>query len=306
MDMLIEGTGAMACLFAARLSQAGFGVTMSGTWQEALKALKENGVSLVEGDGKERAYPVRVAERACKRGHYEQALVLVKSWQTEQAAAGLQQCLSPNGLALTLQNGLGNQEKLSAVLSAKRVCLGVTTAGATLLGPGRARAGGNGKISLGRHPGIEPLADALHQAGFSIEVVYDPQALLWGKLVINAAINPMTALMRVSNGELLNRPSARALMCEAAREAARVAAAKSITLPYPDPVAAVEEVAERTAANHSSMLQDIFRGALTEIDAINGAIVRAGEEAAVPTPVNLTLWRLVKGIENNGEQRIIQ
>ena len=95
-------------------------------------------------------------------------------------------------------------------------------------------------------------------------------------------------------------------MCEAAREAARVAAAKSITLPYPDPVAAVEEVAERTAANHSSMLQDILRGAPTEIDAINGAIVRAGEEAGMPTPVNLTLWRLVKGIENNGGQRRIQ
>ena len=304
MDLLIEGTGAMACLFAARFTQAGIGVTLSGSWREALDVLKEKGVRLVEGDGSEHTYPVQVAERAGKSGQYEKALVLVKSWQTERAAERLEQCLTPDGLALTLQNGLGNEEKLSTVLGAKRVSLGVTTAGATLLGPGKVRAGGNGKVSLGRHPRIEPIADALHQAGFSVEIVSDPQALLWGKLIINAAINPLTALMRVPNGELLNRSTAHVLMCEAALEAARVAKAKSINLPYPDPIAAVEEVALRTAANHSSMLQDVLRGATTEIDAISGAIVRAGEETGVPTPINLTLWRLVKSLESHNGQEI--
>ena len=124
---------------------------------------------------------------------------------------------------------------MEKALGSGRVCLGVTTAGATLLGPGRVRAGGSGKVSLGSHPGVEPIADALQQAGFEVEVVADAQALLWGKLVINAAINPLTALMRVPNGELLRRPSARALMGEAAREAAQVAAAKAIKLPYADP-----------------------------------------------------------------------
>lgn len=299
MDMLIEGTGAMASLFAARFSKAGIGVTMSGTWLEALEVLKEKGVQLVEADGSEHIYPVHIVERSCKSGHYNQSLVLVKSWQTEQVAARLQECLKSDGLALTLQNGLGNDEKLSAVLGANRVSLGVTTAGATLLGPGRVRSGGSGKVSLGSHPGIEPIADALHQSGFSVEIVADPKALLWGKLVINAAINPLTALMRVPNGELLNRPAARALMGEAALEAAKVAYAKSISLPYADLIAAVEEVAQRTATNYSSMLQDVLRGARTEIDAINGAIVRAGEETGIPTPVNMTLWQLVKGLESH-------
>ena len=134
MDILIEGTGAMACLFAARFAQAKMPVTLSGTWQEALSALKENGVRLVERDGSERAYPVSVVERACHSRHFEQALVLVKSWQTEATAERLKDCLSPSGLALTLQNGLGNQEQLEKARGSGRVCLGVTTAGATLLG----------------------------------------------------------------------------------------------------------------------------------------------------------------------------
>jgi len=124
-----------------------------------------------------------------------------------------------------LQNGLGNQEALVEVLGASRVALGVTTAGATLLGPGKVRSGGQGVISLGAHQRIDMAVDLLQCAGFDIEIVAKAQDLLWSKLVINAAINPLTALLCVPNGELLKRPSARALMVTAANEAAAVAAA---------------------------------------------------------------------------------
>jgi 2-dehydropantoate 2-reductase len=127
--------------------------------------------------------------------------------------------------------------------------------------------------------------------------VADPDGLLWGKLAINAAINPLTALLGVENGALLERPAARVLLRELACETAAVAAALGIRLPQADPAAAAESVAQKTAANRSSMLQDIERGAPTEIDAICGAIVRAGEQAGVPTPVNRTIWRLVKAVE---------
>jgi len=145
-----------------------------------------------------------------------------------------------------------------------------------------------------------PLAIMLEAAGFTIETVSDPTALLWGKLVINAAINPLTALLGVLNGELLVRPSARLLMQSVALEAAAVAKATGVNLPYPDPLAAVEAVALRTAANCSSMLQDIQRRAPTEIDAICGAIVQAGEEVGVPVPVNRTLLHLVKALAVEG------
>jgi 2-dehydropantoate 2-reductase len=142
------------------------------------------------------------------------------------------------------------------------------------------------------------VPELLQKAGFLVEVVPDPVSLLWGKLVINAAINPLTALLRVTNGALLERPAARELMREASLEAASVARMQGITLPYPDPVLAVEEVARNTSANVSSMLQDVLRGTITEIDSINGAIVRIGEQLGVPTPIHRMFWQLVSSLDH--------
>jgi 2-dehydropantoate 2-reductase len=286
----------MACLFAARLSAAGFSVWMYGTWPEGLQALRDSGVRLIDESGREQAYPVQVVRRPQDCAQALDALVLVKSWQTARAAAQLAGCLAQEGVALTLQNGMGNREALAKALGASRVSLGVTTTGANLLGPGRVRPAGEGVISLSAHPGISRLAGRLRAAGFVIENEPDPTALLWGKLVINAAINPITALLRVTNGELLNRPSARQLLQAIVREAAGVAVAQGIRLPYPDPVIAAETIARRTAQNRSSMLQDVLRGAPTEIDAICGAIVQAGEKTGVPTPTLRAIWQLIKAL----------
>ena len=155
------------------------------------------------------------------------------------------------------------------------------------------KAGGEGPISIERNQALGPLEAALTSANFDVRVVDDAQSLVWGKLVINSAINPLTALLRVPNGELLERPSAHEVMKELARETARVAYAERIDLPFSDPVAAVEDVARRTAANHSSMLQDVLRGARTEIDAICGAVVEYGEKHTIPTPANWDCWKLV-------------
>jgi 2-dehydropantoate 2-reductase len=298
--ILILGTGAMACLFAARLSAGGTAVTMLGSWPEGIQALRQDGVRLVDRDGSERAYPVQATDDPAECAGTQLALVLVKSWQTARAARQLADCLAPDGLALTLQNGAGNCETLAQALGPERVALGVTTTGATLLGPGQVRQAGEGPVSLEAHPSLEPLARLLREAGFTVATTPDPEALVWGKLVINAAINPLTALLGVPNGELLTRPTARALMADLACEAAAVAAAQGIRLPYPDPVEMAEGVAQKTAANRSSMLQDVERGAPTEIDAICGAIARAGERVGVPTPANSVVWRLVEALATRG------
>jgi len=286
----------MACLFAARLSAAEVAVTMLGGWPAGLEALRQYGVTVVEADGSERSYPVQVADdpSTCTGARF--ALVLVKSWQTERAARQLAECLAMDGVALTLQNGIGNREKLARHLGGQRVALGVTTTGANLLDPGRVRPAGEGVISLGAHPLMGQMAVILRAGGFLVETSSDPNGLLWGKLVINAAINPITALLGITNGELLERLPARVLLTTVAREAAAVAIAQGVRLPYPDPVVAVETIARRTAANRSSMLQDVARGAPTEIDAICGAIVEAGERTGVATPANRTLWQLVKAL----------
>jgi len=298
-ELLIVGTGALATLIAARLSEAGHPVTLLGTWQAGLDALRSGGARLVDVEGNERAYPVHATNNPeeCRGAKY--ALVLVKAWQTERAARQLADCLAGDGLAVTLQNGLGNRETLIRDLGPGRVALGVTTAGATLLGPGLARPGGEGVVSIERHPALGPVEEALKSAGFNVELVEEAQSLVWGKLVINAAINPLTALLRVPNGELLERPAARDLMGALARETAQVAGAEKVTLPFSDPAAAAEEVARKTAGNHSSMLQDVSRGAPTEIDAICGAITTRGELHGILTPVNHVCWRLVRALTEN-------
>lgn len=299
--LLIVGTGALACLFAARLSRSGRQVTMLGSWPAGLDALQNHGVRLQGPDGEE-SYPVQATAdpEACPPASL--ALVLVKSWQTRRAARQLSRCLPFEGLALTLQNGLGNREALADSLGPGRVALGTTTTGATLLGPGRVRPGGEGTISLESRPRLAFLRRALEGAGFQVETADDVEGLLWGKLAINAAINPPTALLRVPNGALLGHPNLRALMAAAAEEVAAVGAARGVTLPFSDPAEAAREVARRTARNHSSMYQDVQRGAPSEIDAICGAVVAHGERLGVPTPVNRTLWQLVSTLHSLEER----
>ncbi len=293
--VLLVGTGALATLFAARLAAAGFKVTMLGTWPAGVAALRQHGAWLTGAAGEaEQGYPVQVVTDPARIGPVDYAIVLVKAWQTARAAAQLASCLSPKGVALTLQNGLGNVETLAAALGPERVAVGVTTTGATLVAPGLVRPGGEGVIQVGEHPRLAPLVAALQQAGLAVEVHPDVQGLLWGKLAVNAAINPLSALLEVPNGALVANAAARLFMRRAAQEVQAVAQVLGIRLPFSDAARAAEEVARRTARNFSSMLQDLRRGAPTEIDAICGAVVRHGREVGVSTPVNQALWEMVR------------
>ncbi len=298
--ILIVGTGALGCLFAARLAAAGIRVRMLGSWPEGLAALNNLGVTLAQGDGSLRSYPVKASANPMDFVGVRFALVLVKSWQTMRAADHLFECLAVDGVALTLQNGLGNRETLANKLGAERVALGITTSGATLLGPGQVIPGGEGKISLANHERIAPLASMLTAAGYQLEMTDNVDSLAWGKLVVNAAINPLTALLGLPNGELLKRSAVNELSASLAKEVASVAAKKEISLPFNNAVNAVESVIEATAGNRSSMLQDVARGARTEIDAINGAVVAAGREVGVPTPINETMWKLITSLRGEG------
>lgn len=316
MRIVIAGTGAMACLFGARLAPFAE-VTLLGTWAEGIGAINERGIVVARTSPPTPQPPspspvlsaqergkgatgvggeVRATADPASIPPADLALVFVKSWQTERAARQLAGCLAPHGVAITLQNGHGNLETLEACLGKERSALGVTTQGATLLGPGHVREGGAGPVHIGEHPRVAPALALLASAGFETHRAENVNGLLWGKLVVNAGINALTALLRVPNGALLERPDARALMDAAASEAAGVARAQGIDLPFADPVEQTRSVARRTASNFSSMYQDVLRGAPTEIDAINGAVCREGEWLGVPTRVNWTLWRLVRAI----------
>jgi 2-dehydropantoate 2-reductase len=158
--------------------------------------------------------------------------------------------------------------------------------------------GGEGPISLEQNQALGPLEAALRSSNFNLQIVDDAKSLMWGKLVINAAINPLTALLRITNGELLSRPLARKVMSALARETAEVAKAEHVHLPFSNPVDAAEDVARKTAANMSSMFQDVRRGAPTEIDAICGAVTMHGRKHGIQTPYNRACWQLVGQIAN--------
>lgn len=295
-QILVIGTGALSTLFAARLSEAGHYVSMLGTWKDGIQALNQNGARVSELDGTERAFQVRATDDPGEVDNVKHAIVLVKSWQTKRVAEKLKGILAPDGIVLTLQNGLGNRETLSRDLGAGRVALGVTTTGATLLGPGLVKVGGEGVISLEQNQALGPLEAALRSSNFNLQIVNDARSLMWGKLIINAAINPLTALLQVPNGELLSHSWTRKAMSALAREAAEVAQAEQVNLPFSNPIEAVEEVARKTAKNLSSMFQDVRRGAPTEIDAICGAVTRRGEAHGIATPYNRSCWQLVKAM----------
>ena len=297
MKIVIVGTGAMGSLFAALLARFA-DVVMVGSWSEQLLAVQEEGLILHHVDGQESRHIISATTLSAEAAPAELAIVAVKGWQSEQAAQLAHEALSPAGLALTLQNGLGNFEKIGDVVGLDRVAVGVTSEGATMLGAGVVRHAGNGHTYFAATEStryrLEQTAVLFNQAGLPATVVEDAQGLIWGKLAVNAGINPLTALLQVPNGYLVQDARAFDIMCRAASEVAAVASKLGVDLPFAGAAAQAEEVARATANNRSSMAQDIARGMPTEIEQITGAVVHQGRSLDVWTPVNEALLLLVR------------
>ncbi len=313
MRIAIMGAGAMGSLFGGRLANTGrHDVWLVDPWAEHVAVIRERGLELIGLDGRVERIRVKAATdvaEVAEEGPVEVAFIFVKSYATRRAARQTRRVLADGGLALTLQNGLGNREVLAEILGERRVVQGVTSHGATVLGPGRVRHAGAGATQLAApfpelRSRVAAIAGLLSDAGIETHLVDDLQALIWGKLVVNVGINPLTAILRVHNGVLAEDETCRRLVVKAVEEAVAVARALGITLPYDDPVAHVLHVARATGANRSSMLVDVLRGTPTEIEAINGAVVREGARHGVPTPFNAALVELVKALESTADERI--
>jgi 2-dehydropantoate 2-reductase len=283
----ILGTGALATCFGARLGRA-HSVTVGGSWAAAIDALRAPG-AWIEG---EQPVPLQAGPIAALSGPADVVLVLVKAPHTVAAAPTAARIAGPGGLVVTLQNGLGVRALLEAAAGADRVAAGVTDLGATLLGPGRVRAF-PGRVVLEDRPLVARLAGALRQCGIETETVTDLRPHSWRKLAVNCALNALTALLDVDNGAVLEDPSRRLLVERAAREVAAVAGASGVALSG-DAAEEALAVARRTAGNRSSMRQDLARRAPTEIEFLNGAVVREGLRLGVPTPVNAWLANEVR------------
>lgn len=312
MRLLIAGSGAMGSLFAARLAPL-VDLAVLAHWPPQLAALQRDGLTLEEWGGRRLHLPpdeLHVTADVSTIGAVDVALVLVKSYQTVRAAGEVAAVLAPDGLAVTLQNGLGNLETLAAAVGRERAVAGTTSEGATLLAPGLVRHAGRGLTTLcvcapaQRRP-LAALAALFEQAGFVARLGDDVESLLWAKVAVNAGINPLTALLGVPNGFLAENDAARALMVAAAAEAEAVALALGLHPAAPPAGERALQVARATAANRSSMLQDRLNGRPTELEAITGAVVARGAAQGAPTPVNSALLLLARAAELGRDWRAL-
>jgi len=220
----------------------------------------------------------------------------------KEAIEQIKPLLGQNTKILTLQNGMGNIEVIAELTGEERVIGGITSEGATLIDTGKIRHAGRGETIIGMIDGKTPvemrgIREVFNKVGFETKMSRDIKSLIWSKLIINAGINALTAITGLPNGKLTEFEGTKRILRDAVTEAVRIAKRKRIKLIYEDPLAKVEGVCEGTSTNLSSMLQDVLRKKRTEIDFINGVIVRLGQELGISVPTNKLLVDLVKTIE---------
>jgi 2-dehydropantoate 2-reductase len=308
MKIAIVGPGAIGSLFAGMLSRGGHEVWLLDRQPDRARLISRRGIWISGVTGEFNAH-VRVTVDPEEAGTAGLVLIAVKSYDTEQAARSAEPLMGPESVALSLQNGLGNIDALVSVFGEQRVVGGVTSQGATLIAPGQVRHAGQGATTIGELSGeltqrLRDIAAAFSASGMHTELSADLQSVLWGKLAVNAGVNAVATLAQVRNGGILESRHLRELVRAAVRETVEVAAGKRIEMPEADMESYAEGICQRTADNVNSMLQDVRRQRRTEVDAINGAVVREGEAAGVPTPTNSVLASLIRGIESTYAARI--
>ncbi len=311
MKIAVVGPGAMGCLIAASLAErTKEEVFLIDKDPVRARTLSQNAIS-VEASGPAFKVNVTASARPQDLGIYDLVMICTKSYSTDDACRHVKDMVGGKTCILTLQNGIGNIQILEEHFGKERVVGGVTSHGATLLGTGRVRHAGTGDTVIGKPDGrmtgtLKAIQGILTKAGFDTKISRDINSIIWSKLIINAGINALTAITRFRNGMLAEHEGTRELMKNAVSEALRIAKRKRIRLMYDDPIQKCESVCKATGNNISSMLQDILNKKRTEIDYINGAIVRQGKSLGIPTPVNEALTHLVRAIEAGYEKQLFQ
>lgn len=303
MRICILGAGALGSVFGGLLAEAGHDVTLINRNAAHVSAIRDSGLKLLVA-GTERMVRVSAATGTEGMAPVDLIIVLVKSLDTASALDAARTIIGPETLLLSLQNGLGQEEILADIAGRERVLGGKTYVGGGMLGPGRVSASAKGKETIIGEldrtitPRVEALAKVMTEAGLATIVSPDIASAMWDKLLVNVATGAVAGITGLTYGELYAIPEIEATAIAAVSEAMAVARASGIALQTTDPRAPwVKAAAGLPPDFKTSMLQSLEKGALTEIDFINGAIVRAGQRTSIPTPVNATLVALVKGVE---------
>jgi len=294
LKIAVMGAGAVGCYFGGMLARAGHEVTLIGRPQH-VEAIRGQGLRMDTKTFDERVRLSASTEASAVAGA-DIVLFCVKSNDTESAGAQIRPHLAPQALVVCLQNGVDNADRLRSGLPQHDVAAAVVYVAAEMAGPGHLKHHGRGDLVIEPAPASTDLAQALIAAGVPTEISDNVRGALWLKLILNCAYNAISAIARLPYGEMVKGEGIRDAMHDVVEECLAVARAEGAQLPT-DAHAAVAKLVESIPAQYSSTAQDLARGKRTEIDYLNGLVVRRGQALGIPTPANRMLWALVKLVE---------
>jgi 2-dehydropantoate 2-reductase len=294
MKVAVVGAGAVGCYYGGMLARAGHDVTLIGRPRH-VEAIERQGLRLETQTFDERIRVSASSEGSAVRSA-QLVLLCVKSTDTESAAAVIKPHLAPDALLLSLQNGVENADRLRAILP-QHVLAAVVYIGTEMAGPGHVKHHGRGELIIERSRASDELAQALIAAGVPTDISDNVRGALWAKLILNCAYNALSAITQLPYGRLVKGAGITAVMRDVVDECLAVAKADDVTIPG-DVDAAIRKIAETVPGQYSSTAQDLARGKPSEIDHLNGVIVRRGEALGVATPVNRLLHAIVKLLES--------
>ncbi|HOJ28923.1 MAG TPA: 2-dehydropantoate 2-reductase [Spirochaetota bacterium] len=287
----IVGAGAMGSLFAFFLGK--YTILLYDTNPNTVNAIKQ-GLSVEIHSEKQTFYPT-ISNDPAILASADIIFLFIKSFATRDAIDTIQHYIKPDAIVVTLQNGIGNVELISSMINNPLV-YGTTTIGATKLSPASVRFGGTGSIIIGgdSYSHCSTVHSLLQNANLTVTIAPDPKKALWEKAIINAAINPLGALLEVPNGKLIENNNTVKIMAGIIQEACLVAQANGIMTDSNHMIETTTTVCRNTQNNFCSMLQDILAKRKTEIDSINGAIITFAQQYSIDTPYNTTVYKLIK------------
>lgn len=296
MNILIVGAGAIGGYYGAQLARAGHAVTLLVRTANVPRLAREG--LLLEAPGVHARVRLQATDTPAAARTAELVLICVKSGDTETVGEALRPHLADTATVMSFQNGADNAERLAAVLG-RAVVATILYVAAERVAPDHVRHHGGGDVLIGASVSSERIAAVFREAGIGATVSEDIRAAQWDKLLINCGFNALSAIPQRPYGELVQRADVVALMRQAMQEGLAVARAAGIRTAF-DPDAAIQRIAALMPEQRSSTAQDLAAGRRTEIDHLNGYVVRQGERLGIPTPVNRTLQVLVHLMEADG------
>jgi len=304
--VVIVGAGSMGSLFGGLLAAGGLGVTLFDIWQEHVDAIRKNGLRMV-GVGGDRTIPIDATNDPTSLKQADILIFQCKAYANEQAASSVKHLLAPHTVVISFQNGLGNEERLGAVLGMQHVIGGLTAQGAQIEVPGVVRNFGDlisyiGELGGGTSDRCTAIAKTFTQHGLPTTASASIKKEKWQKLLGNAALGAFSAATNMTSADMVAVPALRAIVLRALEETAAVAAASGVILDENEKLAIFDKLTSvgqgGTGNSRSSMAVDIERNRRTEIDTIHGAVVNRGRELGVPTPTLETMVAVIKALES--------